>query len=337
MLNKLINLAKLHSSPESAFLMGFIYAIIGILVAFFLFPSYIGIVSVFFTSMALMPVISRLIEELALREGREKQVKEGNITLTELQLRGKKISVKGLWLDHKHLIQVYLYSFFGAFMLFALMIFILPQENGNYDGLMKITITKGNQEILVSDHYVFGEQFEAYERISGSTGDAVGATEVMGKAADSCFLGDCEKLDFFVGIIKNNLWVLIVTFLVSLIYGFGAMFIITWNASVWGIVFANRSIELAPLAGKNPIVFFGLLLLTVLPHTALEALTYFAAAMSGGIASQGIAKEEFESERFERILIQAFILMLLSLLLLVLAAFVETYVINAIDEMIPKY
>ena len=75
MINKLFNLAKIKSSPETAFLNGFIYALIGIIVSFFLFSSYIGIVSVFFTSMAMMPSISKLIGELALREGREREIK----------------------------------------------------------------------------------------------------------------------------------------------------------------------------------------------------------------------------------------------------------------------
>ncbi|PIN99321.1 MAG: hypothetical protein COT90_00120 [Candidatus Diapherotrites archaeon CG10_big_fil_rev_8_21_14_0_10_31_34] len=333
MITKLLNPNKLRASPDRAFIMGFIYALVGILVAFFLFPSYIGIVSVFFTSMALMPLIGKLIEELALREGREINVESNGLEITELQLRAKKFSIKGLYSDHKHLIQVYLYSFFGAFLLFGLMIFVLPQETGDYNGLIELKVTRGGEEKLVSDRYVFGEQFEAYERILGrnSSGEAIGS------ANDECLFGDCAKFDFFIGIIQNNLWVLIVTFLVALIYGFGAMFIITWNASVWGIVFAHKSLELAPIADKNPIVFFGLLLLTVLPHTAVEALTYFTAAISGGIASQGIAKESLESERFERVLTHSFILMGISLLLLVFAAFLETYVITIIDAMIPKY
>jgi len=333
MINKFVDSIKLHSSPENAFVMGFVYAFIGIIVAFFLFPSYIGIVSVFFTSMALMPLISRLMQELALREGREKEITEKGVTLTELHLRGKNFSVKGLWKDHKHLIQVYLYSFFGIFLLFGAMIFILPQEEGDYNGLVQIKTQRNGEEKVISDQYIFGEQFQAYKKISGdeSSGSAIG------KAADQCFLGDCGKFEFFLSIIKNNIWVLIVTFLVSLIYGFGAMFIITWNASVWGIVFANRSLDLAPIAGKNPVVFFGLLLLTVLPHTALEALTYFTAAISGGIASKGIEKEDIESERFERALTHSLILMVVSLALLILAAFMETYVISFIDEMIPKF
>jgi uncharacterized membrane protein SpoIIM required for sporulation len=331
MINKLVDLTKLRSSPENAFAMGFIYAFIGILVAFFLFPSYIGIVSVFFTSMALIPPISKLIEELALREGREKEIKEKGITLTELHFRAKKFSIKSLWEDHGHLIQVYFYSFFGVFLLFSTMIFILPQENGNYKGLIQLTITKNQKQVLISDEFVFREQFQTYRRIIGESGKATGY------AQNQCLLGNCSKFNFFVSIIKNNLWVLMVTFLVSLIYGFGAMFIITWNASVWGMAFATRSLELASTAGKNPVVFFGLLMLTVLPHTALEALSYFTAAISGGIASQGITKEDFESERFERILTQSLILIILSLALLVIAAFTETYIITYIDAMIPKY
>jgi len=338
MIQKLINLTKLKSSPEKAFVLGFVYAIMGTLVAFFLFPSYIGIVSVFFTSMAIMPLISRLIEEIALKEGREREIKKGGITLTEFHLRSRKFSAKGLWQDNKHLIQVYLFSFFGIFLLFSAIIFVLPQKNGDYEGLINITLIRGGEEIVITDEYILKEQFEAYDRIRGknTTGDAIGSA-VETNIEEQCFLGDCEKFDFFIAIIKNNLWVLIVMFLVSLIYGFGAMFIITWNASVWGMVFANRSLELAPIAGKNPIVFFGLLMLNVLPHTALEALTYFTAAISGGIASQGITKEGFESERFERILTHAFILIIISLILLILAAFTETYVFSYIESIIPKY
>ena len=154
MIQKLINLTKLKSSPEKAFVLGFVYAIMGTLVAFFLFPSYIGIVSVFFTSMAIMPLISRLIEEIALKEGREREIKKGGITLTEFHLRSRKFSAKGLWQDNKHLIQVYLFSFFGIFLLFSAIIFVLPQKNGDYEGLINITLIRGGEEIVITDEYI---------------------------------------------------------------------------------------------------------------------------------------------------------------------------------------
>ena len=51
------------------------------------------------------------------------------------------------------------------------------------------------------------------------------------------YLGRAYSMGSFSEIFFNNLLIFIITLIASLIYGSGAIFIITWNASVWGSVF----------------------------------------------------------------------------------------------------
>jgi len=60
--------------------------------------------------------------------------------------------------------------------------------------------------------------------------------------------------------LANNLKVLVVCLIASLVYGAGAIFIITWNASVWGVVFALIAKNSALAAGQNPYAAFALML-----------------------------------------------------------------------------
>src|SRR3989344_975131 len=55
----------------------------------------------------------------------------------------------------------------------------------------------------------------------------------------SAIAGNAYKLDFFGKIFFNNVKVLIFCILFSFIYGAGAIFILTWNASVIGAAIGN--------------------------------------------------------------------------------------------------
>jgi hypothetical protein len=287
---KLFNLLKIEYKPSNAFFIGMFYAVLGIILAFFIFNDYAGIVSVFFISIAMIPPLNRLVELTAIKEGRIETIKEKGLEFKELRVRGKKLTLKGLWGDHKNLIQVYFYSFFGIFIVFSLLTLLSPQE---------------------ISFELFGEQF-------------VSTNPSAGKAINNCITKEC----LFEEIIQNNFKVLLVSFIISLIYGSGVIFIISWNASVWGVAFASQALNLASSAGQNPIVFFALIILTVLPHTITEALTYFTAAISGSISSHAIAREKWFELRFNQLLLQSLIILSIALLLLVIAAFLEVYVID---------
>lgn len=328
-LARILKELNIQAKGRNAFLMGVIYAVIGIAVGFVLFPKNVGIVAVFFTSMAMMPPINNLIQQLALREGREKEVREKGLKLTELKVTGHKFSLRQLWSDHKHLILVYTLSFFGVFMVFALLVLVLPYPENNYPGIIEFYYTNefGEKELLTTNN-LFGEQVKVF---GGSAAD-----NITGSAAGDA-IRDCDSKECsFIGIVQNNLWVLVVAFIISLIYGFGAIFIITWNASVWGVAFAVQAIRFAPVYGKDIFTFFGLIMLVVIPHTLIEAMTYFTGAISGGIAAQGIAKESLVSERFSQLVTQSLILLIISLILLLLAAYLEVYVIEYLIDIFWK-
>src|SRR3989338_4354913 len=131
--------------------------------------------------------------------------------------------------------------------------------------------------------------------------------------------------DTFLSILSNNFRVLVFCFLASFIYGAGSIFIITWNASVWGAVFGAVAKHSADVSG-NPVIYLFVTLGAVFPHMFTEASSYFLAAISGGVISKATLREKFGSPEFTRILQDALILFGLSLVVLVIAAYIEVYV-----------
>lgn len=305
MLNSFFQLLNIKHSPINAFFLGVAYSLLGIITAIVIFPAYAGIVSVFFTAIALMPSLQKLTDLVANSTGREQKIKAGGVELTEFKLSGSKLSFKNLWNDYGHIIQVYFYSFIGVFIVYSMITLITPTH---------------------SIAGIFGEQAT---NISGQAFNVLPFSPTGAAACDG-------KFCLFEQIVSNNLWVLFVSFAVSLIYGAGSTFIITWNASVWGVAFASFALQRAPLAGSDPFVYFALIMLTVLPHTLVEAMTYFTAAIGGGILSIGIAKHNYLENRFNQIVLQALILLGVSGILLLLGGFLEVYAIQFFATMFLK-
>jgi len=90
----------------------------------------------------------------------------------------------------------------------------------------------------------------------------------------------------------NNAIVLAAIFLISFLTGDGGIFLLTWNASVWGTIFGITAKNAALLTQKNPFAYLVLILIIVLPHAILELMAYISAAMAGGILSDNLIKEE---------------------------------------------
>ncbi|MBD3313761.1 hypothetical protein GF345_04935 [Candidatus Woesearchaeota archaeon] len=135
--------------------------------------------------------------------------------------------------------------------------------------------------------------------------------------------GQAFNSGVFMSILLNNLLVLLVCLLLSLIYGAGAILFITWNASVWGIVFGYIARESAFIEGTNPFIAFFLILLPSLPHLVTEAVSYFSAAIVGGVVSKAVLREKLHSKRFYHVLTDALILLTVGVILVVLAAAIE--------------
>lgn len=141
-------------------------------------------------------------------------------------------------------------------------------------------------------------------------------------------------LSYFSIILANNLKVLMFCLFFSFIYGAGAIFILTWNASVVSVAMGNaiRSLlsKYAAVTGSASLSHyfsaFSLGLLRYIVHGVPEIGAYFVGGLAGGMISMAVIKHEFLSQKFKILLMDALLLVLISVGLLVIAALIETFI-----------
>jgi len=146
--------------------------------------------------------------------------------------------------------------------------------------------------------------------------------------------GQTTAWNFLSIIVMNNLKVLILCMLFSFFYGAGALFILSWNASVISTAMGNfiRSniAEYAVTAGltKVGIYFqvFSLALVRYMTHGLFEILAYFIAGLAGGLISIAMLNRHFEGEHFRIIIKDAVDLMILAVLMIVIAGLIEVFI-----------
>ncbi len=157
---------------------------------------------------------------------------------------------------------------------------------------------------LLSD--VFGVQQQTISDINTQvTGEAIGTTTILSK------------------IFLNNIKVMVFCLLFSFFYGSGAIFILSWNASVIGAAvgsFVRNSIS------HGFISVFSVGLLRYLTHGIPEIIAYFMAGLAGGIISIAVIKHEFGSERFKHVLVDSVDLVTIAVFVLFLAGLIEVYI-----------
>ena len=132
----------------------------------------------------------------------------------------------------------------------------------------------------------------------------------------------------------NNLKVLIFCILFSFLYGAGAIFILTWNASVIGTAIGNfirsNMSSIAANSGFTKVAAYfqifsiGLMRYTI--HGIPEILAYLTAGLAGSIISVAVINHNFQTNKFGKILLDSSSLILISLFLLVISAFLEVYI-----------
>jgi uncharacterized membrane protein SpoIIM required for sporulation len=146
--------------------------------------------------------------------------------------------------------------------------------------------------------------------------------------------GSTTQFTFFKSIFFNNIRVMIFSFLLALIYGAGAVFIFTWNASIISVAIGNliryKINGLAVSAGLiklgNYFHIFSIGFLRYLTHGVLEMVAYFIGGLAGGIISVAVIKRDLASEKFNQIVQDSSILFVISLIVLAAAALIEVYI-----------
>ena len=116
---------------------------------------------------------------------------------------------------------------------------------------------------------------------------------------------------------------MIFALLFAFFYGVGAIFILTWNASVLGVAvgnFVNGHISSSYFTS----IPFGFLRYSI--HGLPEMFAYFMAGLAGSIISVAIIRHDFGSGKFKHVLIDSLDMIFFSVFILFVAALLEVFV-----------
>ena len=143
-----------------------------------------------------------------------------------------------------------------------------------------------------------------------------------------------QQFSIFTKILLNNIKVLAFAILFAFIYGAGAIFILTWNASVIGTAIGNfirsnlseyaSSIGFTKFSAYFSVVSIGLLRYSL--HGIPEIIAYFYGGLAGGIISVAIIKKHYKDEKFSHIIFDVSELLIIAISFLLVAALLEVYV-----------
>jgi hypothetical protein len=261
----------LEKKGKYAFILGVVYAIVGILLASILFRGDPALPAVAFTALLLLPELYKIFSIEERQESLE-----------------QKVSLRALWRDDANILRIYIFLFLGILLVYSVGTILMPQMQTNE---------------------LFREQMEVRCH-QGFSGNAI-----IGSG-------------LFFDLLSNNFLVLIACFILALLTGDGAIFLITWNASVWGTIFGATAKSAALFSGQSAFYMFGLVMLIVFPHMMIEAISYFLAAISGSVISKDVILEKFASHRFFEVFGLNLYLLLFALIFLVLGALVEAFVLG---------
>ena len=188
---------------------------------------------------------------------------------------------------HEHVLVYYSAFFLGVILVLSFLFFFLPDS---YRGEL------------------FEKQISELKRISGlSTG------HVISPNASRIFI--------------NNTLVLLIAFISSLLFGTGAVFVLSWNASVIASFAGTWAQSLISKGLPSSLAFlYGVpnALLAIALHGIPEIMGYFFAGFAGGILSVGLLREKFGTPEFKKIVIDGLIFLLIGEYCIFIAAFIET-------------
>ncbi len=117
-------------------------------------------------------------------------------------------------------------------------------------------------------------------------------------------------------IVVNNIGVLILSVILSFLFGAGAIFILSWNASILATAIGLTAKSIGGIHSLP------LAVLVYFPHGSLEILAYFIGAIAGGMISVSFTKRE--SKLFWPVTKDSLLLVGIAIVILLAAGLIET-------------
>jgi uncharacterized membrane protein SpoIIM required for sporulation len=284
-LESLVTPSVMEKTPRGMFYVGFIYATLGLLLAYWIFGSYSSLAGVFITAMPLVVIMYRILK---LEERKD-------IEFSIYERFGRPLKRSFLIKEHGYALSLFIFLFLGMVISYSLWSTVLPEH--------------------MIDR-LFCSQIETIKAIN---------VKAMGNVIDPD--------NALMSILYNNFKVLFFCIIFSFLYGSGAIFILTWNASVIGVavgsIIRNSLMKYGNLDKAsflyNYLGSFSLSFSFAI-HGIPEIAAYFLGAMGGGIISVAVVNHDLRSTEFKSIVIDSIDLILLSVVVLFLAGLIEVYV-----------
>ncbi|MBI2583541.1 MAG: stage II sporulation protein M [Candidatus Aenigmarchaeota archaeon] len=129
--------------------------------------------------------------------------------------------------------------------------------------------------------------------------------------------------------LMNNTQVMMIFFILSVIFGAGAIFILTWNASVIAVYLGIFAEKLVPSLGQPTAYLYGVSagLASIALHGIPEIAGYFFAGVAGGILSTALIRETPGTPEFNEVVKDSLVWILAAEMLIVLGAALEALAI----------
>ncbi len=298
-LELLIGPKKAARKPWDVFFLGMLYASVAMFLSVVIFREQASIVMVLLTVIASLPLVHRTFA----REERADNI-----------LVGEKAIMKEHWQALKFLTLL----FVGFVVAFSLWYVFLP------DTMVQTSFNSQIQTIQAINARVAAVQ--------SATGHVVNNNIISTANTVSSAVSSSGGL--FFQILTNNVKVLLFAIFFAFFYGAGAIFILTWNASVIaaaiGSFVRNNIGDYASQAGWVQVGgyfhTFSLGFLRYFVHGIPEIFAYFVGGLAGGIISFAVIRHDLGTDNFKKIMVDAVDLIMLAFFVLIVAGVLEVYV-----------
>ena len=282
MLEMIINPKVAERKPWEMFFIGLFYAAIAVLIPYFIFGSdYVNSKYLSWISVMFLVILTTpfIYYTIKLEEKKDK-VYDGQVKI--LQEHGKALAA-------------FLWLFLGFVVAFSILYICLPHGGNLFKAQIEVFCQINRQADFNNCLNQYG--ISTSEKITGAV---------------------TANINRALSIFSNNVQVLILTLILSLLFGAGAIFVLAWNASV--IAAAIK------IFVQSDISKLGYGLGRYMIHGLPEIAAYFVGALAGGILSVAIIRKEMKTERFWQICQDVIVLVIAALIILLISAGIEVFI-----------
>jgi len=175
--------------------------------------------------------------------------------------------------------------------------------------------------IAMSFIFIFFPQFNDVFNVQAETMTSLGYNNQQATGQ----ITEAQSYSFY-RFFENNTKVMMLVFVLSVLFGAGAIFILAWNASIIAIYIGYfvQTLTNKGMAATTAYLYgLPVGLATIALHGVPEIAAYFFAGLAGGILSVGIMREKLGGKNFHKIFIDALVFLAVAELLIFAAALLE--------------